>query len=98
MPLAKSRAPPGRTNRSPATRPVEEVCPVNPTANPQVDLKMLEETRRQINRLIEEVERLAEGELTPAEFYGELLKRVLAAMAAPAGAVWARTPHGNLQL
>jgi hypothetical protein len=63
-----------------------------------VDLKMLEETRRHINRLIEEVGRLAESELPPSEFYGELLKRVLAAMAAPAGAVWARTPQGNLQL
>jgi hypothetical protein len=71
---------------------------VNPTANPPVDLKMLEETRRHINRLIEEIGRLAESELSPVEFYGELLKRVLAAMAAPAGAVWARTPQGNLQL
>src|SRR5262249_46915877 len=67
-------------------------------ANPPVDLKMLEETRRHINRLIEEVGRLAEGELAPTEFYGELLKRVLAAMAAPAGAVWTRTTQGNLQL
>src|SRR5262249_39908990 len=59
---------------------------------------MLEETRRHINRLIEEVGRLAESELPPAEFYAELLKRVLTAMAAPAGAVWARTSQGNLQL
>ncbi len=71
---------------------------MNPTTNPPVDLKMLEETRKHINRLIEEVGRLAEGELSAAEFYGELLKRVLAAMAAPAGAVWTRTAHGNLQL
>src|SRR5262249_17355301 len=34
----------------------------------------------------------------PAEYYGEFLKRVLAALAAPAGAVWVRTPQGNLQL
>ena len=71
---------------------------MNPTANPPVDMKMLEETRRHINRLIEEVGRLAESELPPSEFYGELLKRVLAAMAAPAGAVWTRTSQGNLQL
>src|SRR6266540_6394201 len=59
---------------------------------------MLEETRRHINRLIEEVGRLAESELPPSEFYAEVLKRVLTAMAAPAGAVWARTSQGNLQL
>jgi len=61
-------------------------------------MKMLEETRRHINRLIEEVGRLAESELPPSEFYAEVLKRVLTAMAAPAGAVWARTSQGNLQL
>ena len=59
---------------------------------------MIEETRRHINRLIEEVGRLAESEMAPAEFYGELLKRVLSAMAAPAGAIWTRTPQGNLSL
>ena len=68
------------------------------TVNPQVDLKVIEETRRHINRLLEEVSRLAESELPPSEFYAEMLKRVLSAMAAPAGAVWTRTQHGNLQL
>jgi hypothetical protein len=71
---------------------------VTPGPNPQVDLKMLEETRRQINRLIDEVARLSESELGPNEYFGELLKRVLAAMAAPAGAVWVRTSQGNLAL
>ena len=71
---------------------------MNPTANPAIDPRMIEETRRQINRLVEEVGRLAESELAPAEFYGEMLKRVLAAMGAPAGAVWGRTPQGNLSL
>src|SRR5437773_1397946 len=82
----------------PASCTFDEGRLVNPTANPPVDMKMLEETRRHINRLIEEVGRLAESELPPTEFYAELLKRVLAAMAAPAGAVWTRTSHGNLQL
>src|SRR4029077_2606524 len=31
-------------------------------------------------------------------FYGEMLKRLLESMAAPAGAVWTRTTQGNLQL
>src|SRR5262249_1793111 len=31
-------------------------------------------------------------------FYGEMLKRLLECLAAPAGAVWTRTAQGNLQL
>src|SRR5262245_1980718 len=66
--------------------------------DPNIDPRMLEETRRHINRLIEEVGRLSESELGPPEYYAEVLKRVLSAMAAPAGAVWTKTPQGNLQL
>jgi hypothetical protein len=58
----------------------------------------IEETRRQIQRLFEEVARLSELDLLPPDYFGEFLKRVLAALAAPAGAVWMRTPQGNLQL
>jgi hypothetical protein len=61
-------------------------------------VNLVEETRKQINRLFEEVARLAEMDLTPVDFYGEFLKRVLQALAAPAGAVWIRTAQGNLQL
>jgi hypothetical protein len=66
--------------------------------DPNVNVNLIEETRKQINRLFEEVARLAEADLPPAEFYGEFLKRVLTALAAPAGAVWGRTAQGNLQL
>ncbi len=65
---------------------------------PQVDPQTIEQTRRHINRLREEVARLSEADLAPADYYGEFLMRVLTALAAPAGAVWVRTPHGNLQL
>ncbi len=59
----------------------------------------IEQIRRQINRLFEEVAQLAEQQdLSPAHFYAELLQRVLTGIAAPAGAVWLRTPQGNLQL
>src|SRR5882724_1720888 len=66
--------------------------------NPPFDAKMLEETRRHINRLIDEISRLSEADLAPADYYSEVLKRVLAAMAAPVGAIWTRTQQGNLQL
>src|SRR5205823_4643553 len=36
--------------------------------------------------------------MTPSDYYGEFLQRVLTAVAAPAGAVWIRTPQGHLQL
>ncbi len=65
---------------------------------PQVSAQNIEETRRQIQRLFEEVARLSELDLLPADYFGEFLKRVLTALAAPAGAVWMRTPQGNLQL
>ncbi len=68
------------------------------TANPHIDVKVLEETRRHISRLIDEVGRLSETELSPPEYFSEVLKRVQIAMAAPAAAIWTTTPQGGLQL
>lgn len=65
--------------------------------DPQVE-NQVEQARRQVNRLVEEIANLSELELSPAEYYGEFLQRILAALGAPAGAVWIRTPQGNLQL
>lgn len=65
---------------------------------PRVDPATLEEKRQQINRLIDEVARLAESTLGPAEFFAEFLQRMLIALAAPAGVIWNRTPQGNLQM
>src|SRR5262249_18056030 len=39
-----------------------------------------------------------ETDMAPAEYYGEFLKRLLQALAAPAGVVWLLTQQGNLQL
>lgn len=58
----------------------------------------LEEKRQQINRLIDEIARLSESQLGPAEYSGEFLQRLLTALAAPAGVMWSRTPQGNWQL
>lgn len=62
----------------------------------QVDLSQIEQTRMQINRLIEEVARLGEQDLPPGDYYREFLQRALAGIAAPAGAVWTLNPQGNL--
>jgi hypothetical protein len=74
------------------------VFPVSAGPEPQVDPRTIEQTRQQINRLRDEVARLSETDIDPAQYYGEFLMRVLTALAAPAGAIWIRTPHGNLQL
>jgi hypothetical protein len=62
------------------------------------EVNLIEQARRQINRLAEEVAHLSEMDLQPQQYYGEFLQRVLTAVAAPAGAIWLRTPQGNLQL
>jgi hypothetical protein len=68
------------------------------STNPQVTAHQIEETRKQINRLFDEVGHLSEMDLQPGDYFGEFLKRVLQGLAAPAGAVWARTAQGHLQL
>ena len=66
--------------------------------SPEIDRRALEEERRRLNQRLEEVSRLCEGEQPPGVFYGEMLRRLLESLAAPAGAVWVKTPQGNLQL
>ncbi|HEY1860318.1 MAG TPA: hypothetical protein VGG61_08190 [Gemmataceae bacterium] len=66
--------------------------------DPQVEKSLLEQTRKQVNRLFEEVGRLTELDVKPAEFYAEFLNRILSGLMAPAGAVWVCTAQGNLQL
>lgn len=66
--------------------------------DPQLDRAALEQTRKHVNRLFEEVGRLTELDIKPNEFYSEFLTRVLAGLMAPAGAVWMCTAQGNLQL
>jgi hypothetical protein len=58
----------------------------------------IEQERRRIGRHLDEVARLAESDSMPATFFGELLKRLLDALAAPAGAVWMRTIQGHFQV
>jgi hypothetical protein len=65
---------------------------------PQVDLQALEQERRRLSQRLEEVAKLSEGNVPAATFYGEMLKKLLESLAAPAGAVWTRTAQGNLQL
>jgi len=71
---------------------------VSVESTPQANVNLIEETRKQIQRLFDEVAHLSEMDLPPAEYFGEFLKRALQGLAAPTGAVWIRTPQGHLQL
>jgi hypothetical protein len=53
---------------------------------------------RSIEDAFEAAGRLSGSALPPTEFYQQFLNRTLAAIDAPAGAVWLRTPQGFLQL
>lgn len=64
----------------------------------EIDPEVLNQTRREISRLVAEIEQLAQQEMSAGEFYGEFLRRVQVALAAWACALWMRTPSGNLQL
>ncbi|HQR06974.1 MAG TPA: efflux RND transporter periplasmic adaptor subunit [Gemmatales bacterium] len=63
------------------------------SANP---VDPVEEKRQQINQLIEEIARLTESNMNPPEFGQEFLQRILLALATNIGAIWLRTPQGNL--
>ncbi len=53
---------------------------------------------RSIEDAFEAAGKLSGSALLPTEFYQQFLNRALAAIDAPAGAVWLRTPQGFLQL
>jgi hypothetical protein len=58
----------------------------------------LEESRKAIARLLKEVAQLSETRLAPVEYYPRFLRRLLAPLAAPAGAVWLRKAQGAWEL
>ncbi len=59
------------------------------TSPPAVDPDSVEDVRQRIRRLAAEIGQLARMEdLGPEQFHAEFLKRVVAALAAPAGVVW----------
>jgi multidrug efflux pump subunit AcrA (membrane-fusion protein) len=63
-----------------------------------VDPSLIEETKAQIRSLVNEISLLAKQDLAPHEFYGEFLNRVVSALAAVGGAVWAINETGAMEL
>ena len=56
-------------------------------AEETIDPGLLEQTKNQIRKLVAEIADLAESDIQPAEFHGEFLTRVVAAVAASGGAL-----------
>jgi hypothetical protein len=63
-----------------------------------LEAQQVEQARRQVNQIAEEIAQLSEQDVQPAQYYSEFLQRVYFAMQAYAAAVWIRTPQGNLVL
>ena len=54
--------------------------------------------KREIQGLVHEISELSRSEVSPADFYDAMLNKVVAALAAPGGAVWTLNEGGGLQL
>lgn len=63
-----------------------------------VDAEQVERAKREIQGLVQEIAELSRSEVAPAEFYDAILNKVVAALAAPGGAVWTVADAGGLQL
>ncbi|OHB78882.1 MAG: hypothetical protein A2W31_01175 [Planctomycetes bacterium RBG_16_64_10] len=63
-----------------------------------VDPQAVEQTKRQIRGLVEEIAALTRQDLRPEEFYTGFLQRVVEALAAVGGAVWILAEGNQFQL
>lgn len=63
-----------------------------------IDPDLIEQTKRQIHSIVNEIGQLAKSEVSEAEFYESLLNKAVAALAAVGGAVWTFNEQGHLQL
>src|SRR5439155_10731636 len=61
-----------------------------------LEAQQVEQARKQINQIAEEIAALSEADMQPTQYYSEFLQRVYFAVQAFAAAVWIRSPQGNL--
>jgi hypothetical protein len=69
-----------------------------PSSMNPVEAAQIEQARRQVSQIAEEIAQLSEADMAPAQYYSEFLQRIYFAIQGFAAAVWIRTPQGNLQL
>jgi hypothetical protein len=63
-----------------------------------LDPQLIEQTKQQIRSLVNEIGQLVKSDIRPDEFYSEFLPRVVNALAAEGGVVWAMEEQGRLGL
>ncbi|MDR1494102.1 MAG: HlyD family efflux transporter periplasmic adaptor subunit [Planctomycetaceae bacterium] len=63
-----------------------------------VDVQLIEQTKQQIRSLVNEITQISRSDISPEEFYGEFLPRVISALAAVGGALWTIDDNGSLGL
>jgi biotin carboxyl carrier protein len=68
------------------------------STEPQVDPRLVEETRQQIRGLVDEIASLSKAGYEPQEYYREFLNRVVQALAAQGGVIWTTADGRNLEL
>ena len=94
--------PPHRRRRSP-TNTLSASSEYSKTSGSErssasVDAAEVERAKREIQGLVHEIAELSRTEVSQADFYDALLNKVVAALAAPGGAVWTMADTGGLQL
>jgi hypothetical protein len=65
---------------------------------PSPDDEQVQRAKREIQGLVQEISELSRSEISPGDFYDAMLNKVVAALAAPGGAVWTVAEGGGLQL
>lgn len=63
-----------------------------------VDPQLIEQTKQQIRSLVGEIAQLARSDIDAQEFYGQMLPRVVSALAAIGGVVWTLEDQNRLVL
>jgi len=63
-----------------------------------LDPSLIEQTKKQIQTLVKEMEALSKSDCTPPEFYADFLPKTVAALAAVGGAIWELDDQGRLSL
>lgn len=63
-----------------------------------IDPQLIEQTKQQIRGLVAEIAQLTKSEISPQEFYAEMLPRIISALAAAGGVVWTLEDQGRLAL
>lgn len=69
-----------------------------PSEQSSVSPKSIEDTKRQIRGLVNEIAQLSKSDLPPEQYYAEFLPRIVQALAAVGGAVWIVGEGGRLEL